>query len=343
MIVNMKRWARRILVDDAVHAIPVMTYPGLPLAGETLPALVTDGEAQYRCLRALAERYRTAAVLTVMDLSAEAEAFGSPVKFSDTEVPTVTGALVHDLEEARALAVPAVGAARTGASLRAATLAAESITDRVVFGGQIGPVSLASRLVGMTPLMLAMRRNPDFVHAVLEKATAFLVAYAGAFREAGANGLVIAEPVAGLLSPKQCDESSSRYVARIVDAVQDESFLVALHNCGNVVPLVPSMLSTGAAALHIGNAVAMTEVMPQVPQDRLVLGNVSPSAAFRIGTPESMADTVWQLLREMAPYRNFVLSSGCDVPPGTPLENVDAFFATLSEFNEEQRVAALIA
>ncbi len=343
MIVNMKRWARRILFDDAVHAIPVMSYPGLSLAGETLRALVTDGDAQFRCIRALAERYRTAAALTVMDLSAEAEAFGSPVKFSDTEVPTVTGALVHDLDETRALAVPAVGAARTGAYLRAARLAAENTTDRVVFGGEIGPLSLASRLVEMTPLMLAMRRNPDFVHAVLEKATSFLIAYARAFRDVGANGIVIAEPVAGLLSPKQCDEFSSRYVARIVDAAQDESFMVVLHNCGNVVPLIPSMLSTGAAALHIGNAVAMTDVMPQVPPDRLVLGNVSPSAAFRIGTPDSMSDNVWQLLREMEPYRNFVLSSGCDIPPGTPLDNVDAFFATLTQYNEEQRVAALIA
>ena len=49
----------------------------------------------------------------MMDLSLEAEAFGSTVHFSDDEVPTVTGSIVHSEEEADALKVPEIGAGRT--------------------------------------------------------------------------------------------------------------------------------------------------------------------------------------------------------------------------------------
>lgn len=132
-------------------------------------------------------------------------------------------------------------------------------------------------------------------------------------------------------------EAQARCVKALVAAVQDDAFLVVLHNCGPTVPLGPSMVSTGARALHFGNSVAMADVVTQVPPDRLVCGNVNPSGTFRLGNPESMAQEVGSLLRSMEPYPNFVLSSGCDVPPGTPLENVDAFFAALAAHGAERR------
>ncbi len=336
MKTDMARWRRAVVESNAVVAIPVMTYPGLALAGETLTGLIGDGEVQARCVKALAARYPSAAAVTVMDLSMEAEAFGSAIRFSDTEVPTVTGHVVVTLDDARALPVPAIGAARTGVPLKAAEILAREIDDRPVFGGIIGPVSLTCRLMEMTPMMMAMRRSPETLSTVLGKATEFLSSFAKAFKAAGANGVVIAEPVAGLLSPKQCDEYSSRWVKAIVDAVQDEGFLVVLHNCGSTVPLVPSMVSTGAGAFHFGNAVAMTEILPQIPPDRLACGNINPSGTFRIGTPEQMEAEVSELLASMEPYPNFVLSSGCDIPPGTPVENVDAFFRALEMHNAER-------
>lgn len=333
MRIDMKEWVRGVLASEAVAALPVMTSPGCVLAGETLEAMLADGAAQARCVKALAERYPSAAAVTAMDLSVEAEAFGSAVRFSESEVPTVVGHVVATLEEARALRVPPIGAGRTGVPLEAAGLLSREIADRPVLGGLIGPVSLACRLMEMTPLMMAIRRSPETLTTVLAKATELLVAHARAFKEAGANGVIVAEPVAGLLSPKQCEEHSSRYVKAIVDAVQDDGFLVVLHNCGSAVPLVPSMVGTGAGAFHFGNAVAMTDVLPQIPSDRLVLGNVNPSGTFRIGTPEKMEAEVSALLASMEPYPSFVLSSGCDVPPGTPLENVDAFFGVLAAHN----------
>ena len=53
----------------------------------------------------------SAASVSMMDLSVEAEAFGCTIRFSDDEVPTVTGQLISTREEAEALGVPAVGTA----------------------------------------------------------------------------------------------------------------------------------------------------------------------------------------------------------------------------------------
>ena len=334
---NMQVWKQSILESREIQALPIMTYPGLDLTGLTVMDVVTNGENQAVCIESLTKRYKSLAAVTMMDLSLEAEAFGSEIRFSDAEVPTVIGQVVGSLESVRALRVPSVGEKRTREQLKGTGLAVQRIQDRPVFGGHIGPFSLAGRLLDMKNLLLAVRRQPALVHAVLEKVTEFLVKYSEAIKATGANGLIVAEPAAGLVSPKQCDEFSFPYVRRIVSAVQDQDYMVILHNCGNTVKLVHSMASTGARGLHFGNSVSMTEVIPQVPEDRLVCGNIEPAGAFKMGTPEEMRRRVQSLLAEMRGHPNFVLSSGCDIPPQTPLANVDAFFGALDEENARRR------
>jgi len=173
------------------------------------------------------------------------------------------------------------------------------------------------------------------VHCVLEKTTEFLINYAKAYKEAGVNGIIIAEPAAGLLSPDMCEEFSSKYVKQIVDTVQSDDFMVILHNCGNTVNLVPSLLGTGAMGLHFGNAIDMMDVLPQIPRNILAFGNIDPAGTFKNGSVDDMISKTKTLLDRTADYDNYVLSSGCDVPPGTPIENVEAFYATLKEFNQK--------
>lgn len=334
MKIKMNQWMTSILTSGKREVLPIMTYPGLELVNKTIVDVIKDGEAQADCINALSKKYASAAAVTIMDLSLEAEAFGSPIKYSEKEVPTVTAPIVTDIDSANALAVPKVGAGRTSVYLKAAELASKNITDRPTFGGEIGPFSLAGRLLDMTEVMIQMIMEPDMVHIVLDKCTQFLIEYAKAFKAAGANGIIIAEPAAGLLSPEMCTNFSSNYLKKIVAEVQDENFMVMLHNCGNTVKLVPSLLSTGAMALHFGNAVDMEDIMPQIPEDRLALGNIDPARVFKNGTVEDMKTTVKNLLLKTANYKNFILSSGCDVPPGTPMENVNAFYDTYKEFSK---------
>lgn len=327
------QWRQAILAAGTRRAFPLMSAVGPGLTGLRVCDVTNDGERQARCLQAVAARFpAAAAIVTVMDLSVEAEAFGCRIQAGEQEVPTVTGSIVADGTAAHALRVPAVGAGRTGAYLKAAAIASAAIPDRPVLGCQIGPFSLAGRLCDMNAICVRLIDEPDMVHTVLEKCTRFLIDYARAFKAAGAQGVVIAEPAAGLLSPAHCTAFSSAYVRRIVEAVQDEGFLVILHNCGRTLPLVPSMLSTGAHGLHFGNAVDLARILPQVPADILVLGNLDPVAVFRDGTPEEVTDKTHHLLETLSAYPNFVPSSGCDIPPGCPEGNLAAFLQAVADY-----------
>ena len=340
---NMYAWIEDQKAATAKKALPVLSFPSVQLLGITVRELINDSDLQAKGMKAVADCVPTAAAVSLMDLSLEAECFGSKIRVSDEEVPTVVGSLIdaeldedERLEQAKALAVPAVGAGRTQIYIDAIEKAVGLITDRPVLAGVIGPFSLAGRLMDVTEAMIYCYDEPDMVHVLLQKATDFIIQYIKAYKAVGANGVVLAEPLAGLLSPGLAQEFSGDYCKQIVDAVQDESFIVVYHNCGNTAVLtMDSLLSCGAKAYHFGDAVDMTEVMEKIPSDVMALGNVSPAGEFRGGTPESIKRATWKVMEACCKYPNFVISSGCDIPPMSPWENIDAFFAAVDAFYQK--------
>lgn len=340
---NMYAWIEDQKAATAKKALPVLSFPSVQLLGITVRELINDSDLQAKGMKAVADRVPTAAAVSLMDLSLEAECFGSKIRVSDEEVPTVVGSLIdaeldedERLEQAKALVVPAVGAGRTQIYIDAIEKAVGLITDRPVLAGVIGPFSLAGRLMDVTEAMIYCYDEPDMVHVLLQKATDFIIQYIKAYKAVGANGVVLAEPLAGLLSPGLAQEFSGDYCKQIVDAVQDESFIVVYHNCGNTAVLtMDSLLSCGAKAYHFGDAVDMTEVMEKIPSDVMALGNVSPAGEFRGGTPESIKQATWKVMEACCKYPNFVISSGCDIPPMSPWENIDAFFAAVDAFYQK--------
>lgn len=328
MTLDMKQWVADTIAAPVKKPLPVLSFPAVQLMGITVRDLISDSGHQARGMALVAERVDSAASVSLMDLSVEAECFGSAIRVSDNEVPTVVGSIVSDEDGADALEVPPIGAGRTGVYIEAIRKACELISDRPVFAGIIGPFSLAGRLMDVSEAMVYCYEEPDMVHTIMEKAVAFLIDYCKAYKAAGANGVVMAEPLTGLLSPALAEEFSHPYVKKIVDAVQDDTFAVIYHNCGNnVVRMAEGVFGVGAMGYHFGNAIRLADILPLAPADRLVMGNVDPAGQLRGGTPDSVREAVRTVVSECSAWPNFVLSTGCDVPPMSPWENIDAFFA----------------
>lgn len=325
----MQQWADQVMSSPVRKAIPILTHPGIQLIGRKVSEAVTDGYIHYCAIKRLQEEFPSAAATTIMDLTVEAEAFGCQVRMEENEIPSVALPVISKEEDIQALKIPSLLNGRIPEYLKAMQLAAEHIIDRPVLGGCIGPFSLAGRLMGMTEIMTEMFLNPDMVFLLLEKCTFFLIRYAEAVKETGVHGIIMAEPAAGLLSADQCDAFSSSFIRRIVRSVQDENFLFILHNCGNTGHCTASMVETGAGALHFGNAIDLQKAISEVPDHILVLGNLDPVTDFCMATPEEMLERTLKLLEKVGKNKNFILSSGCDVPPQAPLANIRAFYQAL--------------
>ncbi|MDO4939240.1 MAG: uroporphyrinogen decarboxylase family protein [Lachnospiraceae bacterium] len=338
---SVARWKSDILSSTEKKAMPVLSFPAVQLLDISVKQLISESDIQAAGMKAVADRCPDAmASVNLMDLSVEAQCFGAPIRYSDDEVPTCMGPVIdpdddedEHLEAAQALEIPAIGSGRTDVYINAIKKAKQLITDRPVFAGCIGPFSLAGRIVDVTNSLVFCLTEPDYMHIVISKAAEFITGYIKAFKEAGADGVVMAEPLAGLLSPSLAGEFSGEYCRRISEAVKDDSFAFIYHNCGNTAAVtIDSILEANADAYHFGNAVNMEEIMQKMPSDVICMGNVDPAGQFMNGTPESIRQATLSVMEKCCRYPNFVISSGCDIPPKSGWDNIDAFYAAVNEF-----------
>ena len=321
----MKKTIKKLL-EDKSKTVPILSFPSTQLLGISVAELISSAEKQVEGMKAIRSRCNIGASLNMMDLSVEAECFGAEIAVSDHEVPTVKRGIIDSIYDAADIVVPSVESGRCPVYIGGVRRAKEEIRDIPVFCGVIGPYSLAARLFDMTELMMECYDSPDEVGVLLSKVTEFLTAYVKAFKEAGADGVIMAEPAAGLLSPSLAEEFSMPYVKSIIDAVADDDFVFCYHNCGNaVVDMADNIASLGADIYHFGNAISLKDIIPKMPEDSVVMGNVDP-LLFKNGTPDDVRAATRRVFEGCSGFDNFVLSSGCDIPAGAKWENLDAYF-----------------
>ena len=110
---DMKQWVASLIENTVKKPLPLLSFPCTQLMGITVSELIRHADLQAKGMALVAERVPSSAAVSLMDLSVEAEAFGSAIHYSEDEVPTVVGALVEDEDSAKALPIPEIGAGRT--------------------------------------------------------------------------------------------------------------------------------------------------------------------------------------------------------------------------------------
>lgn len=312
--------------------LPLCPFPFIKLTGGTVEEVLKSSEKQVEVFRLMDEHPQMGAVVTFMDLSIEAEQFGSPIRFSDIEAPSVERPII-DEESSLDELHPEVKSKRMLTNIDAIRKAATELKKPII-AGAIGPFSLAGRLMELSELMIQCFIDPDRVHQLIKTVTELILSYIKELKKAGAKGVIMAEPAAGLLDPDSFSKFSNHYVRKICDEVCSEEFLFIYHNCGPIMPLLSEIVQIKADGFHFGNAVELDKVIVSVPKDRLVLGNIDPVGVLNKMNSAEIKEQTKILLKKMEKYPNYICSTGCDVPFYTPIENINALFEAVEEYNE---------
>ncbi len=331
----MNMLANHILSSPRKLAMPIAVYPGADIIGATVEDIVTSSEKQFKAQYEIHKRYSTWIVQSAMDLSVEAEAFGSEIEILPDDIPVVRGRLLTNNDEIDKLVVPDPGTKRTQIYLDTIARLSNLDTKPFVLAGMIGPFSLAGRLFGVSESLEMTMTDPDVMHTLLGKSCEFLTAYAKAFKDAGADGILIAEPTAGLLSPRALDTFSSAYVKKVNDALSEDSFSIVLHNCAARINHIPAVLESGVSILHFGEPMDISKALMSVPETTVLCGNLDPAEVFLNATEQEITNQTEYLLQSTSNHKNFVISSGCDIPPGVTMNNLDAFYKAVQNYTNE--------
>ena len=305
-----------------LHVIPLMGFPGVQITRTTLKRNLSNWDTQFRTLFELVQRFQPDGAFTFMDLSAEAGALGLPVRFPLNEPPSVERPVLRSEEELRGFyGIDVLKEGRTRVFVETMHLMKRYLN--VLRGGYvIGPYTLAALMMGAEDAAVATLLSPSLLHETLAFTTRVISRYARALTSAGADMVAILEPSAVVLSPRLFREFSARYVRQAIAAIE---VVPILHICGNTSHLVDEMVATGAQGLSLDSLVDLPEIARRVPSDMVLIGNISPTAVMVSMSPEQVYAETQALVKAMAPYPNFILSTGCDLPQETPLANIQAF------------------
>jgi len=305
--------------------IPLMGYPGIQLTGSTIKQNEFNYGLQFWTIYELVERFEPDGIFFLMDLSLEANALGLPVRYPLAESATVEYHLVRETGDLKQfMALDPLKDGRIMAFLETMRLMSRSL-DILKGAYVIGPFTLAGLLIGANDIALMTLSDPQTVLGVLEFCLGTISRYAQALQEAGCDMIAILEPTGVMLSPPAFWEFSGQFIARLISRL---TAVPILHICGHSQHLLRQMLRTGAQGLSLDSVVDFAALMPAIPPEVCLIGNLDPVGVLLRGSPDIVRRETTSLLESMRPFRNFVLSTGCDLPAETPLDHIEQMVRT---------------
>ena len=306
-----------------LRIVPLMGLPGVSLSGTSLKQNLENADAQFASLKMLYDRFHPEAMFTMMDLSIEVEACGAELLRAENQAFSVKQHPVGSPADLERLRDPDPGADGRMPIVLSVVEAMSEEFDCINAAYVSGPFTLASLLTGAGNALRSVIRHQDFLRDLLQYCTRAIIRYSRALVEHGANVVCILEPTAGILSPRQFEINSAVYLREITAAVAVPSIL---HICGDTNVLIPNMLATNCSAISVDSQVDMNQVLQRVRGDIRVFGNIDPVNVVAYGSTEDIDGALLELIPLARGNDNLTISTGCDLPLDTNLENLSHLF-----------------
>jgi len=207
-----------------------------------------------------------------------------------------------------------------------------------VLGYVQGPYRLASMLRGTEALLKDCAKSNKYLEDLMEFCTNALIVYGTAVVQAGADFMWIGDPTSSgdLISKKVWLQYGFPYTKRLVKALKQNGMKVMLHICGNTNDRLESYVQTGIDAFSMDERVDLSFAREVMGDGICLWGNVSPTKSLFSGTPEDVESEAKVCIEKGRGKKgNFVLGSGCIIPPEAPPKNVEALVSAARNYGKD--------
>jgi len=312
---------------DRVCTMPQGFGHAATVIGAPLGDYIRDGELIAKGQLAAMERYGYDVVYSVADVNIETEAVGSVLEYAHDDYATVSRHVVQDRSDLASLQVPnPTTDGRMPELLKAASILRREVGDEMMVTGCVmGPLTIATQMMGIeNALFLAMDHPEDF-EKLMDFATAVTTAFGTAQIDAGAHAVIVFNPSCSpaVVPPAFFREIEQPRLKRVFQALTEAGGAVNwIAVAGPTAPNFPGYVEAGVQLACIDYYVSGEEAARLLPET-CVGGNIRPMD-FENCDPDDIARQSVELLDAMAHRSGFILSSGCEIPPKSKPENIDA-------------------
>lgn len=254
----------------------------------------------------------------------EPTAFGTAMEFIHDGPPRVLRHLLAEDRDLSRLAAPAPEESQhTRDLIDGMRLYRQRCGDHYsVLGWVEGPAAAAADLRGVSAFLLDLMDEPAWCAELMDRCTAYAIAFARAQIAAGADSIGVGDAIASQVSPRLYQKLILPRERLLVDAIHAAGARVRLHICGDITRLLPHIASLGVELIDldhmVGRAAARTALGPRC----VLIGGVDPVSIIMRSDPETVRAAIAAAHRDCG--QAYCPAGGCEIPSGTPTANLHA-------------------
>ncbi|MBU4440420.1 MAG: uroporphyrinogen decarboxylase family protein [Acetobacterium sp.] len=218
--------------------------------------------------------------------------------------------------------------------LNIAKIVAEKIGDEyLVAVSQWGPFTLAGQMLGMDKMMVTALKDKPGLHHIMEFTENLLLKYWNLFIDAGVEMVNQAEPLSSgdVISARLFEEMSFPHIKSANQAIEGRVKAKALHICGNTTKVLDLIPLTKTDLFSMDYKVDLKIAKEKLAGKVAFGGQLDPTTILLEGTPKEIEAASLACIED-AGQIGYVLIPGCDIPPQTKMENVQAMIKTAHNY-----------
>jgi len=322
---------------ERTDRVPVIAQIGAHsaiFAKKKLIDYVQDGElAAYSQITAL-EHYGYDAVFAIFDSCVETEAAGSTIEYREDIYPAVIKYILNPDSDVEKHKLPDPHQdGRMPEILKCVRILRQEVGDKtLVVGTVIGPMTVLTQLMGMERALYMAIDDPKRFVKFFDYACQLVRRFGLAQLEAGAHLILTFDPAASqTVIPPQFYREFVLPRHRELFKTFKEGGAIAnwVHSAGRIDDIMPYYQETNVDIVNFDYEVDPLSAIAKTGHICLD-GNIKP-LSFIFDTPEIIRQESLKLMGIFKERGGFILSSGCEIPPESKPENIEAMVNAAKE------------
>ena len=256
-------------------------------------------------------------------------AFGCPIHIDDIGKPVDAGASLTDPETE----IPKLDKSKIRETLlknefvqnmlKQTRCIKKLVGDRKYLIGDIAaPFTMAAVMTGTQDFIMLMMDEPELAEQLIDFTTEVSAEMFRLVQENGCDIALPADPVASgnLISQGMFEDWALPALKNLKSALPDYKYFFT-HICGASGARVSALREAGINAFSGDYLVDLDTALKDADGHLAFMGNINPAGALLRGTPDEVYAEACERIKTAA-GRPYILSPGCDMVAGSPLENV---------------------
>lgn len=315
--------------SDSIPFHPIIMRWAAKYAGVSYREFCTEPAAKCYAMIKCARDFGLDWVTVMSDPWAEASAFGIKVEYPEDNLPVDTGGHLPDAISASLLPQydPLKNLRCRNRLMEISEFKKQVGNELFIVGWVEGPVA------EYVDLRRASNASVDFLleQEAVEKTMDIIVESAIKFITLqvieGAHCIGVGDAFCSQIGPDLYKIFAFSRQKKIVDHIHKLGAIAKLHICGDTSTILPFMIATGADIIDIDHLVSrMSDFVSLLRPGQVFCGKADPVSIIQDGTQKIIEQSVIDDLRQSE--GRCIISAGCEITPGTSVENMKAFRLT---------------